>query len=116
MVQPRVEPKVKTTVAVEAAGGARSKVTVTTTDRPGLLMDIVRNLKDLSLNVVSAEIDTVGPKAYDVIYVTYQAGSPRLFTFTPRDMKPPSLVCCCQKKRKNIYIFPQVEKPELVCE
>lgn len=69
---PRVEPKVKTTVAVEAAGGARSKVTVTTTDRPGLLMDIVRNLKDLSLNVVSAEIDTVGPKAYDVIYVTYQ--------------------------------------------
>ena len=71
----RAEPKVKTIVRVETAGSSRSKVTIETTDRPGLLMDIVRNLKDLSLNVVSAEIDTVGPKAYDVIYVTYQGGA-----------------------------------------
>jgi UTP:GlnB (protein PII) uridylyltransferase len=49
-----------------ATGASRSKVTVTTTDRPGLLMDIVKNLKDLSLNVVSAEIDTVGPKVGSV--------------------------------------------------
>lgn len=68
----RIEAKVKTLITVKAAGASRSKVTVTTTDRPGLLMDIVKNLKDLSLNVVSAEIDTVGPKAYDVIYCTYQ--------------------------------------------
>ena len=38
----RVEPKVKTLVSVEQAGPSRSKVTVTTTDRPGLLVDIVR--------------------------------------------------------------------------
>lgn len=68
----RAQPQVKTIISVEAAGASRSKLTVTTTDRPGLLMDIVRNLKDLSLNVISAEIETVGPKAYDVIYCTYQ--------------------------------------------
>jgi len=71
----RVEPKVKTLVSVETAGSARSKVIVTTTDRPGLLVDIVRTMKDLSLNVISAEIDTIGPKAYDIIYCTYQ-GAP----------------------------------------
>ena len=53
-------------------GSARSKITITTTDRPGLLVDIVRTLKDLSLNVVSAEIDTVGPKAFDIVYCTYR--------------------------------------------
>ena len=68
----RVQPKVKTQVEVTAAGSARSKITITTTDRPGLLVDIVRTLKDLSLNVVSAEIDTVGPKAFDIVYCTYK--------------------------------------------
>ena len=68
----RVQPKVKTQVEVTAAGSARSKITITTTDRPGLLVDIVRTLKDLSLNVISAEIDTVGPKAFDIVYCTYK--------------------------------------------
>ena len=62
-------------MSFEQAGPSRSKVTVTTTDRPGLLVDIVRTMKDLSLNVISAEIDTVGPKAFDIIYCTYQ-GAP----------------------------------------
>ena len=64
--------KVPTRVTVEKVKGGKSKVVVETTDRPGLLVDVVRTLKDLSLNVVSAEIDTVGPKAYDVIYCTYR--------------------------------------------
>jgi UTP:GlnB (protein PII) uridylyltransferase len=43
--------KVKTVIKVVAAkSGARSAITVETTDRPGLLVDIVRTLKDLSLN------------------------------------------------------------------
>jgi UTP:GlnB (protein PII) uridylyltransferase len=42
---------VKTVIKVVAAkSGARSAITVETTDRPGLLVDIVRTLKDLSLN------------------------------------------------------------------
>ena len=68
----RKPAKVPTRVTVEKVKGGKSKVVVETTDRPGLLVDVVRTLKDLSLNVVSAEIDTVGPKAYDVIYCTYR--------------------------------------------
>jgi UTP:GlnB (protein PII) uridylyltransferase len=68
----RKPAKVPTRVTVEKVKGGKSKVVVETTDRPGLLVDVVRTLKDLSLNVVSAEIDTVGPKAYDVIYCTYK--------------------------------------------
>jgi hypothetical protein len=72
----RVAPAVKTSVVVDNTSGARqSKLIITTTDRPGLLVDIVATLKDLSLNVISAEIDTIGPKAYDIVYVTYQGGA-----------------------------------------
>jgi UTP:GlnB (protein PII) uridylyltransferase len=52
-----------------------SKLTIECTDRPGLLVEIVRVLKDLSLNVVSAEVDTIGDKASDIIYVTHR-GAP----------------------------------------
>jgi len=45
---------------------------VNTTDRPGLLTDIVHVLKDISLNVVSAEVDTIGRIAVDKFNVTYQ--------------------------------------------
>lgn len=44
-------------------------------DRPGLLVDIVRALKDMSLNVVSAEIDTVGSEADDTFFVTYRGAA-----------------------------------------
>lgn len=33
-----------------------SELRVTTTDRPGLLTDIVHSLKDVSVNVISAEV------------------------------------------------------------
>ena len=50
-------------------------LTASSHELAGLLVDIVRTMKDLSLNVISAEIDTVGPKAFDIIYCTYQ-GAP----------------------------------------
>ena len=40
----------------ECASGAYTVLMVNTVDRPGLLTDIVRVLKDISLNVVSAEV------------------------------------------------------------
>ena len=55
----------------EHASGSRTELTIETTDRPGLLTDIVTLLKDISVNVMSAEIDTVGLKAVDILYVTY---------------------------------------------
>lgn len=52
--------------------GSHSEVFITTQDRPGLLVDIVSVLKDLSVNVVSAEVDTVGTEAQDAFFVTYR--------------------------------------------
>lgn len=39
---------------------------------PGLLVDIVKVLKDVNMNVVSAEVDTVGTQAQDEFFVTYR--------------------------------------------
>ena len=38
---------------------------------PGLLVDVVSVLKDINVNVVSAEIDTIGDRAQDELFVTY---------------------------------------------
>lgn len=62
----------RTSVEVrDTPGGRFSELLVNTTDRPGLLTDIVRVLKDVNLNVVSAEVDTVGHNAFDRFNVTY---------------------------------------------
>lgn len=65
--------KVKTHVEVtpEDETGSFSIVHVSTRDRPGLLTDIVKTLKDLNVNVISAEIDTEGAVAKDDFIVTY---------------------------------------------
>lgn len=55
----------------EAPSGAFSTLIVNTVDRPGLLTDIVRVLKDINLNVISAEVDTVGRNAFDKFNLTY---------------------------------------------
>ena len=63
---------VETTIRIEEdATGSHSEVFITTQDRPGLLVDIVSVLKDLNVNVVSAEVDTVGTEAQDEFFVTY---------------------------------------------
>ena len=51
--------------------GSHSELSIETTDRPGLLTAIVGVLKDISVNVVSAEVDTVGAVAKDTFFVTY---------------------------------------------
>lgn len=61
-----------TTIEVrESEDGSHSEVMVNTTDRPGLLTSIVHVLKDINLNVVSAEVDTIGRIAVDKFNVTY---------------------------------------------
>mgnify|MGYP001804437082 FL=1 len=40
-----------------------SNLFVCTADRPGLLVEIVKELKEMSINVLSAEIDTIGDVA-----------------------------------------------------
>lgn len=46
-----------------------SVIEVSGLDRPGLLYDLTRELADLNLDVVSAQIATFGEKAVDVFYV-----------------------------------------------
>ena len=52
------------------ANGTKSKLLIETTDRPGLLLKLFA-LKDLNLNVVQAEIDTIGAAAVDTMLCTY---------------------------------------------
>jgi len=67
----KVKSRVSTRVTC-APERYHSKLCIECSDRPGLLVEIVRVLKDLSLNVVSAEVDTIGDKASDIIYVTHR--------------------------------------------
>lgn len=63
---------VNTTIAVrDAPNGSCSILHITTRDRPGLLVDVVSVLKDINVNVVSAEVDTIGDTADDELFVTY---------------------------------------------
>ncbi|MEW5302544.1 MAG: hypothetical protein WDW36_005319 [Sanguina aurantia] len=63
---------VQTTIEVsEALNAACSVLKITTRDRPGLLVDIVQVLKDINLNVVSAEVDTIGNLVKDEFFITY---------------------------------------------
>jgi len=69
---PKARAVVQTTIEVrEAPNGSCSILDVTTRDRPGLLVDVVSVLKDINVNVVSAEIDTIGDEAKDEFFVTY---------------------------------------------
>eukprot|EP00241_Pyramimonas_parkeae_P012920 CAMPEP_0114228446 /NCGR_PEP_ID=MMETSP0058-20121206/2349_1 /TAXON_ID=36894 /ORGANISM="Pyramimonas parkeae, CCMP726" /LENGTH=299 /DNA_ID=CAMNT_0001339397 /DNA_START=3999 /DNA_END=4898 /DNA_ORIENTATION=- len=72
-LEPREEPAIPTSIKIwKDPSGARSRLDIVTTDRSGLLVDIVRILKDISVNVVSAEIDTIGIMAHDVFFLTYK--------------------------------------------
>lgn len=62
----------------EADNGSCSVLKIKTADRPGLLVDIVRVLKDVNLNVVSAEVDTIGTEAEDEFFVTYRVSASSL--------------------------------------
>lgn len=69
---PKARAVVQTTIEVrESPNGSCSILDVVTADRPGLLVDIVSVLKDINVNVVSAEIDTIAAEARDEFFVTY---------------------------------------------
>lgn len=70
---PRPPPKIPTSIKIgQGISGVRSRLDVVTGDRPGLMVDIVRTLNDISVTVLSAEIDTIGLMAHDVFFLTYK--------------------------------------------
>jgi hypothetical protein len=54
------EPCIPGAPPQDSPNGSCSVLKVETRDRPGLLVDIVAVLKDINVNVVSAEVDTIG--------------------------------------------------------
>ncbi|QDZ23178.1 ACT domain-containing protein [Chloropicon primus] len=68
----RTAPSVKTQIEQrQDERGIRTILEITTADRPGLLVDIVRTLTDISVQVVSAKAETLGRAAHDVFAITY---------------------------------------------
>jgi UTP:GlnB (protein PII) uridylyltransferase len=69
----RPKPNIETRITIGAdPSGSRTCMQVVTTDRPGLLVDIVKTLKDCSLNVISANVNTKGLAAEDTFYLTHR--------------------------------------------
>eukprot|EP00238_Polyblepharides_amylifera_P003837 CAMPEP_0196586780 /NCGR_PEP_ID=MMETSP1081-20130531/55531_1 /TAXON_ID=36882 /ORGANISM="Pyramimonas amylifera, Strain CCMP720" /LENGTH=199 /DNA_ID=CAMNT_0041908767 /DNA_START=463 /DNA_END=1062 /DNA_ORIENTATION=+ len=71
-LEPREVPPIPTSIKVWDDQGVRSRLDIVTTDRQGLLVDVVKLLKDISVNVVSAEIDTIGVMAHDIFFLNYK--------------------------------------------
>ncbi|KAK3408825.1 hypothetical protein EUGRSUZ_J00982 [Eucalyptus grandis] len=67
----KLDVDITTRIQVKEDGPKRSLLYVETADRPGLLVDIIKNLADININVESAEIDTEGLVAKDKFYVSY---------------------------------------------
>ncbi|CAL5229552.1 g12901 [Coccomyxa viridis] len=88
--------KVKTHVEItpEDETGSFSIVHVKTRDRPGLLTDIVRTLKDLNVNVISAEVDTEGAVAQDD-FIRLREKSPTERAYVVQEVD-----------KRNIFCFP----------
>ena len=70
---PRPAAVVKTRISWgDDSAPGRSVMRVVTPDRPGLLVDIVQTLRDVSIDVLSAEVDTEGSIANDTFFLSYR--------------------------------------------
>nr|GMC65506.1 ACT domain-containing protein ACR12 [Ipomoea batatas] len=66
---------VATHIHVKNEGTKRSMLYVETADRSGLLMEIIKIMADINIDVESAEIDTEGLIAKDTFYVSYRGAA-----------------------------------------
>src|SRR5690606_36996698 len=62
--------------AVRPEGGARTLLSLVSTDRPGLLADVTRVLRQQRLRVHDARIATFGERAEDVFQITDERDQP----------------------------------------
>ncbi|KAK8467337.1 hypothetical protein PHAVU_007G022000 [Phaseolus vulgaris] len=62
---------IKTHIQVKEDGPKRSLLCIETADKPGLLVEIIRVIADVNIDVESAEIDTEGLVAKDKFHVSY---------------------------------------------
>ncbi|KAG8050638.1 hypothetical protein GUJ93_ZPchr0009g1102 [Zizania palustris] len=68
----KVDVDVVTHIIVEDDGPKRSMLYIETADRSGLLLEIIKIIADVNIDVESAEIDTEGLVAKDKFHVSYR--------------------------------------------
>lgn len=66
---------VATHIHVQDDGPKRSLLYIETADRPGLLMEVIKIMADINVDVESAEIDTEGLVAKDTFHVSYRGAA-----------------------------------------
>nr|XP_034929089.1 ACT domain-containing protein ACR12-like isoform X2 [Populus alba] len=71
----KLDVDITTQVHVEEDGPKRSLLCIETADRPGLLVEIIKIIADVNIDVESAEIDTEGLVAKDKFHVSYRGAA-----------------------------------------
>ncbi|KAE9611813.1 putative ACT domain-containing protein [Lupinus albus] len=67
----KLDVDIATRIQVKADGPKRSLLYIETADRPGLLVEIIKVIADVNIDVESAEIETEGLIAKDKFHVSY---------------------------------------------
>jgi UTP:GlnB (protein PII) uridylyltransferase len=71
----KLDVDIATHIQVKEDGPKRSLLYIETADRPGLLVEIIKIIADVNIDVESAEIDTKGLVAKDKFHVSYRGGA-----------------------------------------
>ncbi|CAN8298071.1 unnamed protein product [Cochlearia groenlandica] len=68
----KIDVDIATHIHVKKDGPKRSLLCIETADRPGLVVEVIKVMADINIDVESAEIDTEGLVAKDKFHVSYQ--------------------------------------------
>ncbi|XP_031382465.1 ACT domain-containing protein ACR12-like isoform X2 [Punica granatum] len=71
----KLDVDIATHIHVKDDGPKRSLLYIETADRPGLLVEIIKMISDVNIDVESAEIDTEGLIAKDKFHVSYRGAA-----------------------------------------
>ncbi|KAM6600583.1 ACT domain-containing protein ACR12 isoform X2 [Cannabis sativa] len=71
----KLDVDVATRIHVKEDGPKKSLLYIETADRPGLLVEIIKIIADVNIDVESAEIDTEGLVAKDKFHVSYRGAA-----------------------------------------
>ncbi|GAV82048.1 ACT domain-containing protein [Cephalotus follicularis] len=71
----KLDVDIATHVHVKEDGPKRSLLYIETADRPGLLVEIIKIIADINIDVESAEIETEGLVAKDKFHVSYRGAA-----------------------------------------
>ncbi|KAK8542309.1 hypothetical protein V6N13_137115 [Hibiscus sabdariffa] len=71
----KLDVDIATRVRIKEDGPKRSLLSIETADRPGLLVEIIKIIADVNIDVESAEIDTEGLVAKDKFHVSYRGAA-----------------------------------------